>query len=216
VVIVPIIKKDAERDAVLEAVKVLHTAATAAGLRAHLDADEGRTPGWKFNFWEMKVSWGNCCIRLTDSDMPMDGREPHMKLEVRLLKVCGTAALEGSTGLGAAVWTPQWTPQDLASMQAPPACRCTFLMELAAPESIVTITKASDACCRACRCGWRWGPATSPPPHASSRGGTDRARRARPLACRLSRRPLCSTSPASWTKCRSVLICTSQLCVQYA
>jgi len=116
VVIVPIIKKDAERDAVLEAVKVLHTAATAAGLRAHLDADEGRTPGWKFNFWEMKVSWGNCCIRLTDSDMPMDGREPHMKLEVRLLKVCGTAALEGSTGLGAAVWTPQWTPQE-------PACR---------------------------------------------------------------------------------------------
>jgi Anticodon binding domain len=55
VVIVPIVKKDDEREAVLAAARGLQSAAEAAGLRARLDADEGRTPGWKFHFWEMKV-----------------------------------------------------------------------------------------------------------------------------------------------------------------
>ena len=55
VVIVPIVKRDDEREAVLAAARGLHSAAEAAGLRARLDADEGRTPGWKFHFWEMKV-----------------------------------------------------------------------------------------------------------------------------------------------------------------
>ena len=55
VVIVPIVKADGDREAVLAAVRALHGAATAAGLRSRLDDDESRTPGWKFNFWEMKV-----------------------------------------------------------------------------------------------------------------------------------------------------------------
>lgn len=55
VVIVPIVKKDDEREAVLAAARALQDAAESAGLRARLDADEGRTPGWKFHFWEMKV-----------------------------------------------------------------------------------------------------------------------------------------------------------------
>ena len=52
----PIVKKDDEREAVLSAARGLHSAAESAGLRVRLDADEGRTPGWKFHFWEMKVA----------------------------------------------------------------------------------------------------------------------------------------------------------------
>lgn len=51
----PIVKKDDDREAVLAAADSLHKAAADAGLRVHLDADEGRTPGWKYNFYEMKV-----------------------------------------------------------------------------------------------------------------------------------------------------------------
>ncbi|RYQ99118.1 hypothetical protein Ahy_B07g086985 isoform A [Arachis hypogaea] len=54
VVIVPIWKKDEEKVAVLNAAssvkEVLHT----AGIKVKLDDSEQRTPGWKFNFWEMK------------------------------------------------------------------------------------------------------------------------------------------------------------------
>uniref|UniRef100_A0A1J3IWJ7 proline--tRNA ligase n=1 Tax=Noccaea caerulescens TaxID=107243 RepID=A0A1J3IWJ7_NOCCA len=54
VVIVPIWKKDTEKTGVLSAAtsvkEVLHT----AGVRVKLDDAEQKTPGWKFNFWEMK------------------------------------------------------------------------------------------------------------------------------------------------------------------
>jgi prolyl-tRNA synthetase len=60
VVIVPIVKKDDEREAVLSAARDLHAAAELDGLRVRLDADEGRTPGWKFHFWEMKVGRSVC------------------------------------------------------------------------------------------------------------------------------------------------------------
>lgn len=51
----PIVKKDADREAVSAAAEALTAAAAAAGLRMHLDADRERTPGWKFNHWEMKA-----------------------------------------------------------------------------------------------------------------------------------------------------------------
>mmetsp|Transcript_17617 Transcript_17617/g.52918 ORF Transcript_17617/g.52918 Transcript_17617/m.52918 type:complete len:554 (-) Transcript_17617:904-2565(-) len=56
VVIVPIVKKGMEEDAakVAAAVEGLRAAAQGAGLRVHVDDTEGRSPGWKFNFWEMK------------------------------------------------------------------------------------------------------------------------------------------------------------------
>ncbi len=56
----PIVKKDDEREAVLSAARGLHSAAESAGLRVRLDVDEGRTPGWKFHFWEMKVGRSPC------------------------------------------------------------------------------------------------------------------------------------------------------------
>ncbi|KAD5961224.1 hypothetical protein E3N88_12697 [Mikania micrantha] len=54
VVIVPIWKKANEKNEVLEAAlsvkDILHT----AGIKVKLDDSDQRTPGWKFNFWEMK------------------------------------------------------------------------------------------------------------------------------------------------------------------
>ena len=53
-VVVPIWKTEAEKPSVLAAAQGIADAATGAGLRVHIDAREGRTPGWKYNHWEMK------------------------------------------------------------------------------------------------------------------------------------------------------------------
>lgn len=53
--IVPIWKKEEEKAAVFEAGKQVHKKLMAGGVRSKLDQNEQRTPGWKFNFWEMKV-----------------------------------------------------------------------------------------------------------------------------------------------------------------
>ena len=52
VVIVPIYKTDEERARVLEAGEHVRRALVAAGIRAHLDAREGLTPGAKYYEWE--------------------------------------------------------------------------------------------------------------------------------------------------------------------
>jgi prolyl-tRNA synthetase len=52
VVIVPIWRKDAEREAVLAAAREVADA-LAPTIRVHLDATD-RTPGWKFNEWELR------------------------------------------------------------------------------------------------------------------------------------------------------------------
>ena len=58
----PIVKKEADREAVSAAVAGLEGALKAAGVRVRVDAGTEKTPGWKFNFWEMKVrsetDWG--------------------------------------------------------------------------------------------------------------------------------------------------------------
>jgi len=54
IVIVPIYKRDAERNAVLETVERLRDLLAAAGLRVHVDRREGQSPGFKFNDWEMR------------------------------------------------------------------------------------------------------------------------------------------------------------------
>lgn len=53
-VVVPIWKTEGEKPSVLAAAQGIADAATGAGLRVHIDAREGRTPGWKYNHWEMK------------------------------------------------------------------------------------------------------------------------------------------------------------------
>lgn len=55
VVIVPIVKKEADSAEVMQAVDTLQAAAQQAGLRCKVDATTEKTPGWKFNHYEMKV-----------------------------------------------------------------------------------------------------------------------------------------------------------------
>lgn len=52
----PIVKKDADREPVMAAAYGMAAALKAAGMRAKVDAGTEKTPGWKFNFWEMKVT----------------------------------------------------------------------------------------------------------------------------------------------------------------
>ncbi|MCL7041746.1 hypothetical protein MKW94_015637 [Papaver nudicaule] len=54
VVIVPIWKKDEEKTGALAAANSVEKALKTVGIRVKLDDSEQRTPGWKFNFWEMK------------------------------------------------------------------------------------------------------------------------------------------------------------------
>lgn len=60
VVIVPIWKKADEKTGVLNAASSVAETLKTAGLKVKLDDADQRTPGWKFNFWEMKV----CSLRL--------------------------------------------------------------------------------------------------------------------------------------------------------
>ncbi|EMS60804.1 Prolyl-tRNA synthetase [Triticum urartu] len=54
VVIVPIWKKGDEKGVVMEAVASVQNTLKEAGIRVKVDDSELRTPGWKFNFYEMK------------------------------------------------------------------------------------------------------------------------------------------------------------------
>ena len=54
VVIVPIWKKETQREEVLAAANKVESMLKSSGVRVKLDASEQKTPGWKFNFWEMK------------------------------------------------------------------------------------------------------------------------------------------------------------------
>ncbi|KAK2653965.1 hypothetical protein Ddye_013821 [Dipteronia dyeriana] len=54
VVIVPIWKKADEKTSVLSAALSVKEVLQNSGIKVKLDDSEQRTPGWKFNFWEMK------------------------------------------------------------------------------------------------------------------------------------------------------------------
>ena len=54
VVIVPIHKSDAQRNAVMETVERLGQTLESAGIRVHIDRRDGQSPGFKFNDWEMR------------------------------------------------------------------------------------------------------------------------------------------------------------------
>src|SRR5205085_9821913 len=53
-VIVPIFKNDDEKGQVIDAVTSFQKELKAAGVRIHIDARDGMTPGFKFNDWEMR------------------------------------------------------------------------------------------------------------------------------------------------------------------
>ncbi len=54
VIIVPIYRKDAEKDAVMAAVDEVFAELKAGGIRVKVDDREGFSPGFKFNDWEMR------------------------------------------------------------------------------------------------------------------------------------------------------------------
>ncbi|KAK9293171.1 hypothetical protein L1049_021159 [Liquidambar formosana] len=54
VVIIPIWKKTEEKAGVLDATSSVKEVLSTAGIRVKSDDSDQRTPGWKFNFWEMK------------------------------------------------------------------------------------------------------------------------------------------------------------------
>lgn len=51
----PIWKKGEEKDTVLSAAEGVEATLKSASIRVKVDTSEQKTPGWKFNFWEMKV-----------------------------------------------------------------------------------------------------------------------------------------------------------------
>ena len=55
VVIVPIWKNDEEKEKILSAAVNVENHLKRENIRVKLDESDQRTPGWKFNFWEMKV-----------------------------------------------------------------------------------------------------------------------------------------------------------------
>ncbi len=54
VVIVPIVRRDAQRSAVMSTVERLQAELAEAGVRVHVDRREGQSVGFKFNDWEMR------------------------------------------------------------------------------------------------------------------------------------------------------------------
>ena len=54
VVVVPIAQKNKDKETVASAAADIVSTLKAAGIRVKLDDDTRNSPGWKFNFWEMK------------------------------------------------------------------------------------------------------------------------------------------------------------------
>lgn len=52
-VVIPVITTE-HRDAVIEKARALHAALIEAGIRARMDLDESKSPGWKYNEWDLR------------------------------------------------------------------------------------------------------------------------------------------------------------------
>ena len=55
VVIVPIVKNEGDKERILEACRALHSTLQGADIRSKLDERLDRSPGFKFNDYEMRV-----------------------------------------------------------------------------------------------------------------------------------------------------------------
>jgi prolyl-tRNA synthetase len=97
VVVVPIWKKDDEKDAVMASVDSIIGSLKAVNVRVHLDADQSKSPGWKFNQYEMKgvpirievgpkdVAKGACVV--ARRDIPgKEGKEFGVSIETAALQ----------------------------------------------------------------------------------------------------------------------------------
>lgn len=100
----PVIPKNKDREAVMAQVTSMHEALVAAGVRARVD-DSDRSPGWKFNFWEMKgvpvrlevgprdVAKGACVLARRDKP-GKEGKEFGVAVEAEALAASVRAALD--------------------------------------------------------------------------------------------------------------------------
>ena len=52
----PIWKKEEERASTVAAAVQVEVALKGAGIRVKVDSSDQKTPGWKYNFYEMKVT----------------------------------------------------------------------------------------------------------------------------------------------------------------
>lgn len=113
VVIVPIYRKDEEKESVMAMVKQVASGLTEADLRVKVDERDGMTPGFKFNDWEMKgvplrieigpkdVEKGSLALARRDilgrdgkSFIPMEGYVSSVK---EMLETIQTSLLEKAT-----------------------------------------------------------------------------------------------------------------------
>jgi prolyl-tRNA synthetase len=113
VVVVPIHRKEAEKARVLEECALVKAALSRAH-RVHVDLREGQSPGWKFNYWELKgvplrievgprdVEKGQLCLARRFEDGSGEGkkrkellaREAALQDVPRLLEAMQAALLE--------------------------------------------------------------------------------------------------------------------------
>jgi prolyl-tRNA synthetase len=97
VVVVPIWKKDEEKEQVMASVDSIISTLKDAGVRTHLDADQSKSPGWKFNQYEMQgvpirievgpkdVAKGACVV--ARRDIPgKEGKEFGVSIEAAALE----------------------------------------------------------------------------------------------------------------------------------
>lgn len=55
VIVIPILKKGADVEALKEVARKLAQIALEAGIKSKVDDDETKSPGFKYNVWEQKV-----------------------------------------------------------------------------------------------------------------------------------------------------------------
>lgn len=82
-IIIPIWRKADEQAGVLNAVSSVTEVLKSASIKVKVDNSDQRTPGWKFNFWEMKVcihSSINPCITLTQQNLKITTQQPYFVL----------------------------------------------------------------------------------------------------------------------------------------
>ena len=98
VVIIPIVKQEADKESVEGAAQGLASALQKAGIRSHVDATPGKSPGWKFNEYELKVH----SQQFMDLAATVWGLHDHPFL----LTVVLTAALPARTRVAACLTAP--------------------------------------------------------------------------------------------------------------
>lgn len=111
VVIVPIVKNEADKDKILAACQNLHTALQGAGVRCKLDERLDRSPGFKFNDYEMRVRPVPLRCGRQSADAAKCG-----DISSSMLQHARHAVLPG-------LWAPQqWGAASFGTVQSNPVC----------------------------------------------------------------------------------------------